>query len=61
MTETHKRTLVKIILYRITTVTITALWIGLSKAIAIHAILIVWHYGYERVWLKIKWGKNYVE
>ena len=57
MTETHKRTLARTISYRITALLITALWTGLSSAIVIHLILTAVHYVFERIWLKINWGK----
>jgi len=56
MTETHARTLLRTILYRITALLITAIWTGLGNAIAIHLILTAVHYVSERLWLKIKWG-----
>ena len=57
MAETHRRTVARTLSYRVTALLITALWTGLSEAIAIHLVLTVWHYTMERVWLKIKWGK----
>jgi uncharacterized membrane protein len=55
--ELHKRTIVRILSYRFTALLITALWTGLSEAVAIHVVLAVWQYVLERAWLKIKWGK----
>lgn len=57
MMETHKRTIVRTISYRITALLITAIWTGLSDAILIHIVLALLHYTMERMWLKIKWGK----
>lgn len=57
MTETHTRTWVRTLSYRITALLITAIWTGLSDAIAIHFVLAGLQYGMERMWLKIKWGK----
>lgn len=57
MTELHKRTLVRAISYRITALLITAIWTGFSDAVIIHIILTAVHYGLERIWLKIKWGR----
>jgi hypothetical protein len=54
--ETHTRTLVRTILYRLIALLITALWTGIADAIAIHIILTSVHYAFERIWLKIKWG-----
>jgi hypothetical protein len=57
MTELHKRTIVRALTYRIVALLITAIWTGLSDAVIIHVILTAVHYGMERVWLKIKWGR----
>lgn len=54
--ETHKRTFVRTLSYRLSALAITALWTGLGKAVAIHIVLALWHYVVERIWLKIKWG-----
>jgi adenylylsulfate kinase len=65
MNETHKRTIVRAISYRLTAWAFTILWtwifIGdLAKstgfATALHALLTIDYYVHERVWLKIKWG-----
>ena len=58
MTETHTRTIVRTISYRITALLITAIWTGLGDAIAIHIVLAVVQYVIERLWLKINWGKE---
>ena len=57
MSETHARTITRTISYRITAMLITALWTGLGNAVAIHLVLAAVHYGMERMWLKINWGK----
>jgi uncharacterized membrane protein len=57
MTELHKRTIVRTVSYRIIALLITAIWTGLSDAVVIHVILTAVHYGLERIWLKIKWGR----
>ena len=57
MSELHKRTVVRTISYRIIALLITAIWTGLSDAVIIHIILTAVHYGLERIWLKIKWGR----
>ena len=54
--ETHLRTIVRTLSYRITALLITAYWTGLGEAVTIHVVLAVWQYMVERVWLKIKWG-----
>lgn len=60
MTETHTRTWVRTLSYRITALLITSLWTGLGDAVAIHIVLAVLQYGMERVWLKVNWGKQNV-
>jgi uncharacterized membrane protein len=57
MSETHARTIVRTVSYRITALLITAIWTGLGDAIVIHVVLAILHYVMERVWLKIHWGK----
>jgi len=55
--ETHQRTVARIIFWRIIATLLTIPFTGLSTAILIHILLTVTHYIYERIWLKIKWGK----
>jgi len=55
--ESHSRTIVRTLSYRVTALLITAYWTGLGDAVAIHAVLAVWQYALERVWLKINWGR----
>jgi len=57
MTETHTRTVVRIILFRIIAMLITAIWTGFTDAVIIHVILTIVHYAFERLWLNINWGK----
>ncbi len=57
MTETHTRTIVRTISYRITALLITSMWTGLGEAVAIHIVLAIVQYVIERIWLKINWGK----
>lgn len=61
MTETHKRTMVRAIVWRIIATLITAAWTGLSGAIIINIFMTVAHYAHERLWLKIRWGLNNVD
>lgn len=58
MSESHKRTIIRTISYRLAALLITAIWTGLSDAIAIHIVLATLHYVMERVWLKIQWGRT---
>ena len=57
MIETKKRTLARTISYRIVALLITAIWTGLADAIIIHIVLTLIHYVFERIWLRIKWGR----
>ena len=63
--ETHKRTLARMISYRITAWAFTILWTYMFTgdvvaatgfATALHILLSIDYYVHERVWLKIKWG-----
>jgi uncharacterized membrane protein len=67
MIETHKRTIARMVSYRITawlfTIFWTWLWTGdLTKstgfATALHLLLSIDYYIHERIWLKIKWGRK---
>lgn len=58
LTETHKRTLIRAITWRIVATLVTAVWTGLSGAIVINIFMTVAHYIHERLWLKINWGKS---
>jgi uncharacterized membrane protein len=58
LTETHKRTIVRAITWRIVATLVTAAWTGLSGAIIINIFMTVAHYIHERLWLKLKWGTN---
>ena len=58
MSETHLRTIVRTLSYRVTALLITAIWTGLGEAVAIHVVLAVWQYFVERIWLKVPWGKQ---
>ncbi len=55
--ESHKRTLTRAVTWRITATIVTALWTGISSAIAINVVLTILHYIHERAWLKVDWGK----
>ena len=57
MIESHKRTVVRAISYRIIALIITALWTGLSDAIVIHLVLTAVHYIHERIWIKVRWER----
>ncbi len=58
MTESHKRTIIRAITWRIVATLVTAVWTGLSGAIVINIFMTVAHYIHERLWLKLKWGTN---
>jgi uncharacterized membrane protein len=63
--ETKKRTIVRMITYRITALIFTIIWTYIFTrnllnsagfAIALHFLLSIDYYINERMWLKIKWG-----
>jgi uncharacterized membrane protein len=54
--DTIWRSVVKTIFFKLITTSITAMFTGLGKAVAIHLILTTVYLIYERVWNKIKWG-----
>lgn len=65
MIETHKRTVVRMVTYRITAWLFTILWTYMFTgnianatgfATALHILLSIDYYVHERIWLKIKWG-----
>jgi uncharacterized membrane protein len=58
MTESHTRTIIRAICWRIVATAITATYTGLSGAIIINVWMTVAHYIHERAWLKITWGKT---
>ena len=58
LTETHKRTIIRAITWRVVATLVTAAWTGLSGAIIINIFMTVAHYIHERIWLKIDWGTN---
>jgi hypothetical protein len=64
--ETKKRTVVRMLTYRLTAWLFTIFWTYLFTsdissatgfATALHILLIIDYYIHERIWLKIKWGK----
>jgi uncharacterized membrane protein len=65
--ETRKRTIARMISYRITawSFTIFYTWLFTGNiaastgfATALHVLLSIDYYIHERIWLKIKWGKK---
>jgi uncharacterized membrane protein len=67
MTETHRRTIVRMITYRLTAWLLTVpimYWLtgnleeSVGGSVLIHIVLSLDYYIHERIWLKIKWGKN---
>ena len=66
MIETHKRTIVRMLTYRLTAWLFTILWTYMFTgniasatgfATALHVLLSIDYYIHERIWLKIKWGR----
>ena len=70
MVETKRRTLTRMVTYRLTAWVFTIFWtylftgsIGKSAgfATALHILLSIDYYIHERIWLKIKWGLDAVQ
>lgn len=67
MIESHKRTLVRMVTYRLTAWLFTIFWTycfygdiaeATGFATLLHILLSFDYYLHERIWLKIKWGTN---
>ena len=56
--ESHKRTILRAISWRIVATLVTAVWTGLSGAIVINIFMTLAHYVHERAWLRVKWGRS---
>lgn len=56
MTESHGRTIVKSISWRIVATLVTAYFTGLTGAIVINVWMTVAYYIHERVWTRVRWG-----
>jgi uncharacterized membrane protein len=56
--ETHKRTFLRAITWRIVATLVTAAFTGLSGAIIINVVMTLAHYVHECIWLKINWGRK---
>ena len=54
--ETHTRTIVKSISWRIVATAVTAYFTGLTGAIVINIWMTVAYYIHERMWTRFKWG-----
>lgn len=59
--ETTLRSIVKTIGFKVLTTSVTAIFfMGIGKALLLHAIMTIIYLIYERVWNKIRWGKETV-
>lgn len=58
MTESHTRTIIKSITWRIVATAVTAVFTGLSGAIIINIWMTIAYYVHERAWVRIRWGKQ---
>lgn len=56
--ETHSRTFVRAVSWRVIATLVTAIWTGIEGAIVINIFMTMAHYIHERIWLKILWGKK---
>jgi uncharacterized membrane protein len=64
--ESKKRTIVRMVTYRITALIFTIIWTYMFTgnflnsagfAVTLHFLLSIDYYIHERIWLKIKWGR----
>lgn len=58
MTETHRRTIVRAITWRIIAILLSAPFTGISIALLINFLMTISFYVHERIWLHIPWGKQ---
>lgn len=56
--ETHKRSIVKSITWRIIATLIAAYWVGFQIAILMNIVQTIAYYIHERVWVRINWGRQ---
>lgn len=57
--ESKLRTIVKTILFKIGTTTITvAMYLDIKSALSLHLVLTLFYIVYERVWVHIKWERK---
>ncbi len=61
MAESHTRTIIKSITWRIVATAVTAAFTGISGAIIINIWMTVAYYIHERAWVRINWGKQNTE
>lgn len=56
--ESHTRSIVKSITWRIIATLIAAYWVGFHIAILMNIVQTIAYYIHERVWTKIDWGRK---
>ena len=56
--ESHKRSIVKSITWRIIATLIAAYWVGFQIAILMNIVQTIAYYIHERIWVKIDWGRK---
>lgn len=57
-TETHKRSIVKSITWRVIATLIAAWWVGFEIAIIMNIVQTIAYYIHERLWVHIDWGRK---
>jgi hypothetical protein len=55
--ETNKRSIVKTIVFKIITTSVTAMITGLGNALFIHALMTIIYLLHEWGWNKVNWGR----
>jgi uncharacterized membrane protein len=56
--ETHKRSIVKSITWRVIATLIAAYWVGFEIAILMNIVQTIAYYIHERLWVHINWGRQ---
>lgn len=56
--ETHKRSIIKSITWRVIATLIAAYWVGFEVAILMNIVQTIAYYIHERIWVNINWGKK---
>jgi uncharacterized membrane protein len=56
--DLQKRSIVKMVSFKILTIAVTIPITGLGTALAVHALTTICFYVHERIWNKINWGQS---
>jgi uncharacterized membrane protein len=56
--ETKIRTVVKSLTFRVIAFSVTAPFVGVTVAVGLQVFLLCAYYVHERLWMRVKWGKE---